>query len=98
MKCNPPFTRWVVLLLLCLILFALEISGLRTPDRQPDELLDNNPQHFQLHSNGTNYSSAFIDDPRAADKWILKTANGAAFGRISLPGTTNESTNLPEYN
>ena len=81
-----------------LALLALEISQLRTPDRKTDELFDNNPQHFQLHSTGTNYSATFIDDSRAADKWILKTANGAAFGRVSLPGSTNGPTNLPGRN
>jgi hypothetical protein len=92
MKCSFSFTRRGVLLLLCLILFALGISGLRTPAQH--ELLDNNPQHFQLHSTGTNYSSTFIDDPRAADKWILKTADGAALGRVSMPGATNRPTNV----
>jgi hypothetical protein len=94
MNWHPPFTRRGIFLVLCLILFALGISWLRTPDRQPDELLDDNPQRFQLHSTGTNYSSTFIDDPRAADKWILKTANGAVFGRVFLPGITNTSMNV----
>lgn len=81
-------------MLLCLMLFALGISWLRTPNRQPDELLDNNPQHFQLRSTGTNYSSTFIDDPRAADKWILKTANGVVFERVPMPGITNGPANV----
>jgi hypothetical protein len=94
MKCNPFLTRRSVILLTSLALVAPGISRLRTPDRQPEELLDNNPQHFQLHSTGTNYSSTFIDDPRAADKWILKTANGVALGRVALPGTTNRPTDV----
>jgi hypothetical protein len=77
---------------MCLILLGLGISHWQTSDRPSDEWLDNNPQHFQLRSIGTNYASTFIDDPRAADKWILRTANGAVFRRVSLPGITNGST------
>jgi hypothetical protein len=89
MKCNPFFKLRNVLLLLCLTLLVLGISRWQTADRLPDEGLDNNPQQFQLRATGTNYSSTFIDDPRAADKWRLRTANGAVFGRIALPGITN---------
>jgi hypothetical protein len=55
--------------------------------------LDDNPQNFHLRSTGTNYSYSFIDDPRAADKWLLRTADGAVSGRVPPVVITNRSTN-----
>ena len=54
---------------------------------------NNNPQDFYLWSTGASFAYTFRYDPRAADKWLLKSGGDARFVMRDLSIAPESRTN-----